>query len=392
MGQLFLFCLLIHMTLATSRGQEYYGAGSNEMYRKLRYFSELLRQADDVGRGHADVLAQFYSLRHGVQRLSVSEYLEYGLAGYSKEDAATFLGYRAEEHYAKLNREHWKLLSNHKVVYANYLHAHDIGQAEIMAFYHPTIRFHHRSPWLRSGKEVFEFLENLDEPVVAKPSNGAYGKHCFCIKGVDRVTRKILLEGSDHIEFDDFQSILRHYQQPQFSGFLFQRLLQPSSATREVFGSRVSTIRMITLLTRDGFKIFRANHKVSLQRNFINNTDKWRNGNMALGIDESTGRSIAARQGRDGTPVPISNHPETGSALTNIPIPHWQGACDLVERLSPIFGGLGFQAWDIALSDQGLIPLELNPVTASTVSTTQLLTGRGFLDQTLQDSVAGVAS
>ncbi|MGL1664087.1 sugar-transfer associated ATP-grasp domain-containing protein, partial [Vibrio parahaemolyticus] len=53
-------------------------------------------------------------------------------------------------------------------------------------------------------------------------------------------------------------------------------------------------------------------------------------------------------------------HPDTGAAIVGTDIPDWPRLIDLVQAAALVFPGIRTQSWDVALTDQGPVLLEVN--------------------------------
>ena len=76
-------------------------------------------------------------------------------------------------------------------------------------------------------------------------------------------------------------------------------------------------------------------------------------------------------------------HPDTGRPITGTAIPDWEALSTLVELAARLFPGIRTQSWDIALTDKGPIPLEVN--FGGDLNLTQLASGKGVLDDTYRE-------
>lgn len=104
----------------------------------------------------------------------------------------------------------------------------------------------------------------------------------------------------------------------------------------------------------------------------------WRAGNMLGAIDLSTGRITGVVRGTGSMMRLDEAHPDTGRAVKGFEIPHWTQLCALASGAATAFPGIRTQSWDVALTDQGPILLEVN--FGGDLNLAQLAEGRGVLD------------
>jgi len=71
-------------------------------------------------------------------------------------------------------------------------------------------------------------------------------------------------------------------------------------------------------------------------------------------------------------------HPDTGATIVGTIIPNWEKLTELVRTASQVFAGIRTQSWDVALSANGPVFLELNY--GGDLNLHQLAHGEGVLD------------
>ena len=73
-----------------------------------------------------------------------------------------------------------------------------------------------------------------------------------------------------------------------------------------------------------------------------------------------------------------TTHPDTGALFVGTALPDWIKLRNLVTKAACVFPGIRTQSWDIALTDQGPVFLEVNY--GGDLNLAQLAEGRGVLD------------
>ncbi len=71
-------------------------------------------------------------------------------------------------------------------------------------------------------------------------------------------------------------------------------------------------------------------------------------------------------------------HPDTGEPIIGTFIIGWDGLLAMVKAASLLFPGIRTQSWDIALAEEGPVPLEIN--WGGDLNLLQLASGAGMLD------------
>jgi hypothetical protein len=85
----------------------------------------------------------------------------------------------------------------------------------------------------------------------------------------------------------------------------------------------------------------------------------WRSGNMLAGIDVETGKIIRVLKRTAMGTEPADKHPKTGANFEGLAFPEWSKMRDIVMRGAAAVPSCHFQGWDVALTDQGPVLVEL---------------------------------
>jgi hypothetical protein len=85
----------------------------------------------------------------------------------------------------------------------------------------------------------------------------------------------------------------------------------------------------------------------------------------------------------------VDNHPTTGLPLRGFQVPCYHEAVELTLRASRAFIGLKMQAWDVAITPEGPVPLEVNEV--GSVFLPQIADQRGLDDPEFRRFIASAA-
>jgi hypothetical protein len=72
-------------------------------------------------------------------------------------------------------------------------------------------------------------------------------------------------------------------------------------------------------------------------------------------------------------------HPDTGRAIIGTAIPEWDRLAALAKEASRLLPAIRTQSWDIAVTDEGPIPIEVN--FGGDLNIAQLASGAGVLDE-----------
>lgn len=160
------------------------------------------------------------------------------------------------------------------------------------------------------------------------------------------------------------------------AGYVLQPRLRPAAEIEALYGPRLWSIRLLVFIRPGGPHIHRAVAKIATGTNPADNY--WRVGNMLGQVEVSCGRIAGVVRGTGSTMRRDEAHPDTGRTVIGFEVPHWSRLCALACEAAAVFPGIRTQSWDIALTDQGPILLEVN--FGGDLNLAQLAEGRGVLD------------
>jgi hypothetical protein len=331
------------------------------------------RARADSGVGTLRQLIELVRLRLGPGKLSPDDY--YRMRVYRRdltfEDKLQFLSQRAV-HLPK----RWNIVAHDKLLAYIVLAHEGIRIPRVTAICHP-LRSHGQVPVLRSADDVCVYLrESTSYPFIAKPITGVFSQDVHLVESIDRETDTLRC-GDGEVKVGEFarKSIDR------VDGTLFQELLKPHRDIAARVSTRLCTLRLIVVLEGDGVRLFRAFWKVAGAANFADNY--WRPGNFIARLDARSGEVLECVTGLGPDFRTLTHHPATGATLAGFTVPMFTEAVALALRAAPAFPGMKMQAWDIAITDEGPVALEVNE--EGSVFLPQLVDGRGMNDQSFQD-------
>ncbi|MEM1432558.1 MAG: alpha-L-glutamate ligase-like protein [Pseudomonadota bacterium] len=209
---------------------------------------------------------------------------------------------------------------------------------------------------IRHQTEIERIEELLGEQpsFVIKPAQGSGGKGILVITG--RAGADYLKSSGNVITQTDLKRHLSNTLsglhslggKPDFA--IIETLVVSTPSLAEHSYEGVPDIRLI---------VFKGYPVMGMLRLATEDSDGKANlhqGAIGVGLDIATGRGIAAVQYNR----PLLRHPDTGTEITHIEIPHWQELLRLAARCYEVTG-LGYLGCDIVLDEhRGPLLLELN--------------------------------
>ncbi len=318
--------------------------------------------------------------------IGISEYFEYGVWHPSITQAMRneFIGWRQSYELDKfLNDDYSRVLANDKLL--NYLVLRVAGYPipQPVATFTTEGRRIADEVVLQTHGDVMKFLNEDIYKVYVKPISAGYG---YGVMGLTGRTGDVfsMMNGSE-LSRDE---LMVPFNSLPNRGMLFQKPLTSHSSISELTGSEaVSCVRFICLVTARGPSIHTAFWKIVSGRNMLDNFSHGHYGNCLGAIDLEKGMIVRAisRMGPGGE---INHHPTTKKSINGFTFPDWSRAKDLVLSASRHFPGLRLQNWDVALCPEGPVLLELN--TESELNVPQAISGRGFFDARLRQTIEDV--
>lgn len=351
--------------------------------REILSSARLVKRA--TGKSLAHQAAEILRLRLGRTRLGPGDYYALDLFedSLSFQDKSRFVGWRASaEIDSRLNANWSRILANDKIVNYQLLGALGFPIPRTVATYSPAGRYIGPEIRLESLDAVRSFLADAAFPLFAKPVAGTYGRGVAHIVGYDGARRVLELAHGRRLPEEQFFAQLDF---APFNGYLFQDIVRPHRSIVDLAGPTVSCIR-VGVLTQPRPDVHFAFWKIATNDNVTDNFSRGKTGNLLGAIELSTGKIIdvlaAAGPGRKR----VSVHPSTGRTLVGFEIPMWNRLIETSLAVARHFPGLRLQNWDVVVTDDGPLLMELN--TEADLFLVNLLSRVGMLNGNLAEIMA----
>jgi hypothetical protein len=250
----------------------------------------------------------------------------------------------------------WGVMADDKLLGYIVLAAQGIRVPEVLAICH-KVRTYRDRPALRTQEEVADYLAHRARyPFISKPITGMFSKGFALLQDYDSRSSTLRLGDGSTVALEEFSRgcLAWHH------GVLFQELLVAHPHIAQEFGPRLCTLRLIVILADDGPHLFRALWKIVGGSNLADNY--WRDGNLLARLDPHTGEIEQCTTGLGPHMRIIERHPDTGRPFKGFRVPCYREAVEVTLRAARAFSGLSMQAWDIAVTPQGPMPLEVNDI------------------------------
>jgi hypothetical protein len=335
------------------------------------------RARGNGGVGRSRQLAEMIRLRLGPGKLSPEDYYKMRIyrVDLPMERKREFASQRA----VPLSQR-WYYVTHDKLIAYLLLEQEGVRVPRTYAICHP-LRSWGKHLVLRSAEEIVDYLTvSAPYPLVSKPVSGMFSQDVFVIEGREADSGNLRCAEGRSIPALQFarECLARE------DGTIFQEVLVPHPEIAARISNRLCTLRLIVLLEADGVRLFRALWKIAAGGNVADNY--WHPGNLLARLDLETGRIDRCVTGLGVDFRTVERHPTTGQELKGFQVPLYREAVELVLRIARAFIGVKMQAWDIAITPEGPIPLEINFI--GSLFLPQTADQRGVLDPSFREYVA----
>jgi hypothetical protein len=250
----------------------------------------------------------------------------------------------------------WEIVASDKLLTYGILSSFGVVIPKTHAVCH-SFREHDNCRSLKTVPELESYLrDEAPYPIVAKPVHGVFSRDVCLLERYDPRSDTVVLA-------EEVAARPEHLARRFLSlgaGYLLQEQIRPHVEIRERIGERICTLRVIIMLDGNEPRLILATWKINIGDNVADNY--WREGNLLAELDQVTGVVLRCMTGLGPKYRLVESHPRSGKLLIGFQVPHYAAAINLVMHACRPFPGLPIQAWDIAITDDGPVPLEVNAV------------------------------
>jgi len=363
--------------------------------------SKLFRWLNDARAARAQcgrpISAQAWELMRlalGPARLGPGDYYSYRLfeSDLTLEQKQRFVGWRREPLLDALNDPSWHVLGLDKVVMTALLAEQGLHCTQTRAIFLPGHERHlQHARCLHDEAELQGWLRDpANYPFFGKPVASGFGRGALWALGYCGESDEVLLRDGRVLPVASFSS---QWCDPEHLGYLLQQPLEADPRLLAALGPTPTSLRMMVLVDEvEGPLLHRAFWKLPVGRNMNDNFNDGRDGNLAAGIDLTSGRIVRAVNGSGLRLRECSLHPDTGVDLRSVSVPDWPNVQAFTLGAADLFPRLRFQQWDIALTAQGPCAIEVNLFGTGGCELSQVLNRQGLLDDAMARFLARQAA
>lgn len=296
-----------------------------------------------------------YSKLYKSKGLTLDEYYDFEFEKRSPEFRKDFLGLNEQRYYLDyLNPIKYYSLSRNKFLSHRMLEDTGIRTSTIYCYYHPEGTVKDSGLIATSHDEVLRILKSKEvSQCVVKSTESSHGANVLVVEKIEYSESDCVFHffngtavGLSSVLGENplvFESLVK--QTDQFAGF------NPSS---------VNTVRFMTALYPDGSaKVIATFIKIGRAGKCVDNAGS--GGNVDVCVDVETGEIKYAIQ-YDGWRkiTEIDSHPDSGSRLNGVFVENWDSIKAEVISFQQAFPWCKAAGWDIAITDDGPVVIEVN--------------------------------
>ncbi|MBL8474066.1 MAG: hypothetical protein KF778_08765 [Rhodocyclaceae bacterium] len=342
---------------------------------------QFAKASQQTGRSTLSMLIEWAQLRAGAGKVGISEYFDYQIyrPELSGPEKASFASYRVQNVLEQiLVDDYSRILSLDKVSYYLLMEGNGLPVPHTHALYAPSGRYFPRT-LLRTPGELADWLAaSTAYPLYLKPSFGGHGKGNLTL--LNYANGEVEQVGGKRVPV---RQLAESIEDRLGFGWMVQESLRPHPDIAKRCGDRISGVRIHAFLSKSGPRILIGVWKINSGLCDSDNFLQGKVGNLVAEIDVTSGCITRVVTGIGVDARLVESHPVTGAKLLGYELPDWDKLVALIGQAATVFPGYIYQGWDIALTDRGPVPLEVNYF--GDVDLPQFATGKGFLSPELLD-------
>ena len=287
--------------------------------------------------------------------LLMAEYRDFEFEKQSPAFRDSFLGLNEQRYYLDyLNPKKYYILARNKYLAHRVLESVGIRMPELYCYYDPEGLYLQCEGVAGDLAAVHRIIRSKGvSSFVVKSPERSHGDSVFVVSHWEDLPDDLLFHLSDGVA-KRLSDILGEYP------LVFEEKVVQTAQMAVLNPSSVNTVRCMTALYPDGeAKLFAAFFKVGRAGKVVDNAGK--GGNVDTCVDVESGEIKYAIQ-FDGchSVKDIDVHPDSGARLNGMVIEGWSSLKEQVCGFQKAFPFIKVAGWDIAVTDNGPVVIEVN--------------------------------
>lgn len=296
-----------------------------------------------------------YIALYRAKGLTPEEYYEFEFDKRSEAFRQNFLGLNEQRLYLDLlNPLKYFSLARNKFLAHKILENTGIRTSELYCYYQPEATYVESTECAGDLSAVLRILKSKRvQSCVIKTTESSHGENVLVIQNIDYQDNDAILKRYDGNDIT-LSSVLG--SEP----LIFESIVRQTDQFAAFNASSVNTVRFMTALYPDGsVNVIATFIKIGRAGRCIDNAGG--GGNVDVCVDVATGEIRYAIQFDGWHHVKdIDSHPDSGNPLNGVIIENWEYIKAEVIRFQQAFPYCKIAGWDIAITDQGPVVIEVN--------------------------------
>lgn len=300
------------------------------------------------------IMADYNNL-YKTKGISAEEYYEFEFEKRNREFRKSFLGLNEQRFYLDyLNPVKYYSLARNKYLAHKILEETGVRKSELYCYYQPEAHFIESKENACDLSSVICILKQRNvQSCVIKTTESSHGDNVWVINAIE-------YQGEDAVmtRFDGEKVLLSSVLGD--NALLFESVVKQTKQFAAFNESSVNTVRFMTTLYPDGsVRIIATFIKIGRAGKCVDNAGG--GGNVDVCVDIESGEIRYAIQ-YDGwrNIIDIDNHPDNGTQLNGVIIENWHAIKEEVMKFQQAFPYCKAAGWDIAITDDGPVVIEVN--------------------------------
>ncbi len=287
--------------------------------------------------------------------LNMNEYDHFEFEKRSENFRREFLGEQEQRYYLEvLNPVKYYILARNKYMAHKMLEKTGICKTPLYCFYQPDGKMLSEEEIAGNVEGVMNILRAKKVTTcVIKTTESSHGDHVMVVQrmeyGIDDVL--LTLHDESQVKLSDVLGSVP---------LVFEGVIQQTQQFAEFNPTSVNTVRFMTALYPDGKAYIVATFiKIGRAGRCVDNAGA--GGNVDVCVDPDSGTlQYAIRYDGWRQIAEIDRHPDSGTPLNGVVIDHWEEICHQVLTFQQAFPYIKVAGWDIAITDDGPVVIEVN--------------------------------
>ena len=287
--------------------------------------------------------------------LRKDEYYEFEFEKRDEEFRHNFLGLNEQRYYLDyLNPVKYFSLARNKYMAHKMLENTGVRKSKLYCYYQPEARYIASDESAGEPCGVLRILKAKNvHSCVVKTTESSHGDNVWVIKAIEYQEEDAFMT-----RFDG--QIIKLSELLGKDALIFESVVHQTKQFAAFNKSSVNTVRFMTALYPDGSaRIIATFIKIGREGRCVDNAGG--GGNVDVCVDTETGEIKYAIQ-YDGwrNIKDIEKHPDSGTQLNGVVIENWQLIKEEVKKYQQAFPYCKAAGWDIAITDDGPVVIEVN--------------------------------